>query len=161
MSELPSATECVYSFWVGHPIETQECTLTLCARCPTVNTLVVFRPARGEYSKPLAGKGSSTFLASSLHETCRLRRPPSHDTYALNMAWAAVSKRLDELSPREYGAWTLEDTMPVSSRRHEARARVSPHASSAAIAWIPGHDPGPAQALRQCRGRPSANDSPV
>jgi hypothetical protein len=55
MSEVPNATECIYSFWVGHPIETQERTLILCARCPTVDTLVVFKPARGKYSRPLAG----------------------------------------------------------------------------------------------------------
>jgi hypothetical protein len=55
MSQLQDSTECVFSFWVGHPIATQDHTLALCASCPTVDTLVVFKPPRGIYARPLAG----------------------------------------------------------------------------------------------------------
>ncbi len=43
MREVPGAPACVYTFWVGMPFETQERILTLCARCPSVDAIAVFR----------------------------------------------------------------------------------------------------------------------
>lgn len=43
MRHMPGNPHCVYSFWVGMPFETQEHILKLCARCPTVRAIAVFR----------------------------------------------------------------------------------------------------------------------
>ena len=40
---MPGFPEGVYSFWVGMPPETQIAILELCALCPSVDTLAVFR----------------------------------------------------------------------------------------------------------------------
>uniref|UniRef100_A0A6T7ZWS0 Histone-lysine N-methyltransferase, H3 lysine-79 specific n=1 Tax=Cryptomonas curvata TaxID=233186 RepID=A0A6T7ZWS0_9CRYP len=43
MRRMPGNPHCVYSFWVGMPFKTQEHILRLCARCPTVRAIAVFR----------------------------------------------------------------------------------------------------------------------
>jgi hypothetical protein len=43
MREVPCSPHCVYTFWVGMPFETQERVLSLCARCPSIDAIAVFR----------------------------------------------------------------------------------------------------------------------
>ena len=39
---IPNFPNCVFSFWVGMPLATQNRILELCAACPTVDTITVF-----------------------------------------------------------------------------------------------------------------------
>ena len=51
--EIPSSASCVYSFWVGMPLPTQEHILALCARSPSVDSVAVFRDRK--WRKPEEG----------------------------------------------------------------------------------------------------------
>ena len=53
LREVPDGTSCVYTFWVGMPFDTQERILTLCARCPSIEAIVVFRDRK--WPKPDLG----------------------------------------------------------------------------------------------------------
>ena len=103
MCRLPGSTQCVFSFWVGHPEATQNRTLALCAACPTVDTLVVFR-ARF-FSTPLAG----TVLPGRF----RACLPLFSDDQGM-LAVVAVLEKLDSLSPA-HGQWRLERQMSVNA----------------------------------------------
>jgi hypothetical protein len=55
MRQIPNLTNCVYSFWVGMPLWTQNRILKLCAGCPTVDTLAVFKDQK--WRTPDEGEG--------------------------------------------------------------------------------------------------------
>ena len=53
IGRIEVGTHCAFSFWVGMPFETQECILSLCAKCPTIRAIAVFRDQK--WPKPIDG----------------------------------------------------------------------------------------------------------
>jgi hypothetical protein len=51
IGQLEVGTHCAFSFWVGMPLGTQECILSLCAKCPTIRSITVFRDHK--WPKPI------------------------------------------------------------------------------------------------------------
>uniref|UniRef100_A0A7S0LXB4 Uncharacterized protein n=1 Tax=Cryptomonas curvata TaxID=233186 RepID=A0A7S0LXB4_9CRYP len=50
MVQIPNVPDCVFCFWVGMPFSTQIHILELCARCPTIDSIAVYRD--GKWSEP-------------------------------------------------------------------------------------------------------------
>lgn len=78
MLAIPNSPSCVFSFWVGMPYSTQYRILKLCAACPTVDTITVFRdrkwidPDKGENAADLKPLTTTTTITSvvSLIQRC-------------------------------------------------------------------------------------------
>lgn len=66
---LPLGTFAVYSFWVGMPLQTQQIILYLATRCPTVQTVAVYRDRKWT--------SSSDVLAALSDNSCNVSLEPS------------------------------------------------------------------------------------
>ena len=53
MLQMPTSSNCVFSFWIGMPYYTQYHILELCAACSSVNTIAVFKDEK--WSTPKDG----------------------------------------------------------------------------------------------------------
>jgi hypothetical protein len=43
MLQMPTSSNCVFSFWIGMPYDTQYHIIELCAVCSSINTIAVFK----------------------------------------------------------------------------------------------------------------------
>jgi hypothetical protein len=79
IGQLEVGTHCAFSFWVGMPLGTQECILSLCAKCPTLRYITVFRDHK--WPKPI--DGPPALFTPTLAFECHLllhffmHRPPT------------------------------------------------------------------------------------
>jgi hypothetical protein len=57
----------VLSFWVGIPEKTKRNSIRIISKCPTVDALAVFKPAKGDFSQHQSGNYPlSPYLAAPI-----------------------------------------------------------------------------------------------
>jgi hypothetical protein len=128
MRQIPNLTNCVYSFWVGMPLWTQNHILELCAGCPTVDTLAVFKDQK--WRTPDEGEGLPRLPPRLAPSACRLdsHLAPAAATgfdVAVRRQWWRRSRNTGAVA-RTSGRWWGACTPPCS-----ARARSTRHGSLA------------------------------
>ena len=128
---MPGFPEGVYSFWVGMPPETQIAILELCALCPSVDTLAVFRCPN--WTLPEHGNVTVTPAIASQNEFA-----PKYNAIKLivclwslrrctdsiySCMWLAVSEHLNNVEGNT-GVWRLSERYATiqfgSGQQHQA-----------------------------------------